>query len=132
MRHWAHHLETGNPEIDNHHQELFQLTAMLDEAVRFQSVEKIDGIIKFLEHYVVAHFQDEELLMKRADYAFYTHHKAEHEIFKVHVQELRNIYNNGISIAHLIFSIRKILDKLVYHVRTVDIGIADIVRAEQQ
>lgn len=130
MKNWASNLETGNPDIDNHHQELFHLTAMLDEALRFQSLEKIDGIISFLEEYVVEHFQEEETLMQSSHYAFYAHHKAEHEIFKAHVHELRNVFLNGISITHLIFSIRKVLDKLVYHVRTVDIGIADIVKSE--
>ncbi len=130
MQSWTPNLETGDPDIDNHHQELFQLTAMLDDAIRSQSVEKLDSIISFLEHYVIEHFCEEETLMETHRYAFYDHHKAEHEVFKAHVSELRKIYLEGISLTHVIFAIRKILDKLVYHIRTVDIGIVGIVNSE--
>jgi hemerythrin len=130
MHSWNPNLETGNEEIDHHHQELFHLTALLDQALQEQSLEKIDTIITFLEHYVVEHFEEEESLMKAHSYAFYVHHKSEHEIFKVRVSELRHIYNDGISRTHMIFTIRKLLDKLAYHIRTVDIGIAGIVNSK--
>lgn len=129
MQSWTPNLETGNPEIDNHHQELFQLTTMLDDAIRTQDLAKLESIVVFMEHYVIEHFSEEETLMQAHQYAFYIHHKAEHEIFKVHVQELRKIFDAGISHTHIIFAIRKILDKLIYHVRTVDVGIVDIVNS---
>ncbi|NBV41868.1 hypothetical protein EBR96_03765 [bacterium] len=127
---WTTGFEVGDPDIDNHHQELFHLTSLLDTAIREQSVDKLDQIILFLEDYVVRHFQEEEDLMKSHDYAHYSDHHDEHEVFRVHVSELRRLYKEGPSKAHLIFAIRKLLDKLVHHIRTVDIGISAIVNSK--
>ncbi|NDC83533.1 hypothetical protein EB093_07740 [bacterium] len=129
-RHWTPELETGNSDIDHHHRELFQLTSMLDQAVRSQRTDALERVIVFLEHYVVDHFSDEESVMKLAHYAFYSHHRAEHDVFRVQVAGLRAIFDEGFSAAHISFAIRRLLDKLLIHVRTVDIGIASIVRLD--
>ncbi len=126
---WNDALKVGDDHIDNHHREMFHLTSLLDEALQTQSIDKIEAIISFLEHYVVAHFEEEEALMRDHQYAYYVHHKSEHEVFKAYVGELRNVFESGISKTHLIFKIRQLLDKLAIHIRTVDIGIAGIVNS---
>jgi hemerythrin len=128
--HWNHHLETGDSHVDLQHQELFQLVSSLDSAIRDQDLSKIEAIIVFLEHYVIDHFDAEEGIMAAANFDGYAHHKAEHDIFESMVHDLRHMFDTNPSRAHLIFSIRKFIDRLVIHIRTVDIRIADIVHSQ--
>ena len=72
---WTPNLSVGDPEIDNQHQELFQLVSMLDHAITTHSPEELGDIIKFLEHYVETHFKEEEDLMIAHNYEEYDLHK---------------------------------------------------------
>lgn len=124
---WRKELETGVHHIDDHHRELFALDTMLDKAVRHADVKAVEEIIHFLEHYVVEHFAEEEELMKSHNFHGYEHHRGEHSIFQMKVAEIRHIFDHDPSVAHSIFAIRQFIDKLVYHIKTVDIKIATIV-----
>jgi hemerythrin len=126
---WNKNLETGDSHVDLQHQELFQLVTSLDIAIRDQDMDKIEEIIVFLEHYVIDHFDAEEGIMKEAKFDGYDYHKAEHDMFEDMVHDMRRLFNEGPSRTHLIFSIRKFIDRLVIHIRTVDIRIADIVHS---
>ncbi|MFT5171791.1 MAG: hemerythrin-like metal-binding protein [Candidatus Marinamargulisbacteria bacterium] len=129
---WSSNLSVGNEEIDNQHQELFQLVSMLDHAINTHNPTELESIISFLENYVVTHFAEEELLMTTNDYPEYDHHKSEHEKFKTFVSDLRADYTDQKSNTHVIFKIRQFIDKLVRHIVTVDIGIADIERNREK
>ncbi len=126
---WNTNLETGDSHVDLQHQELFQLVTSLDTAIRDQDMKQIEDIILFLEHYVVDHFGAEEGIMKDANFEGYDYHKAEHEMFEEMVLDMRRLFDSSPSRTHLIFSIRKFIDRLVIHIRTVDIRIADIVHS---
>jgi len=126
---WNKNLETGDSHVDLQHQELFQLVTSLDIAIRDQDMGKIEDIIIFLEHYVVDHFDAEEGIMKNAQFEGYDYHKAEHDMFEDMVHEMRRLFDTTPSRTHLIFAIRKFIDRLVIHIRTVDIRIADIVHS---
>ncbi len=127
--HWNKNLETGDSHVDLQHQELFQLVTSLDTAIRDQDMGKIEDIIVFLEHYVVDHFAAEEGIMKNASFEGYDYHKAEHDMFEGMVHEMRHLFDTSPAKTHLIFAIRKFIDRLVIHIRTVDIRIADIVHS---
>ena len=99
--------ETGIESIDNHHDELFQLTTWLDTAIQTNQETELNKIISFLEHYVVDHFKEEEEIMQKADYLGYSYHKSEHESFKILVHNLRDNYNKKTSRTHIIFNTRK-------------------------
>ncbi|RAP25814.1 hypothetical protein DID74_02750 [Candidatus Marinamargulisbacteria bacterium SCGC AG-333-B06] len=118
--------ETGHHHIDEHHEELFNLTTTLDKAVRSCRRRELNVIIEFLEHYSVDHFQEEESLMQHHDYIGYSLHKAEHEKFKSLIHDLRVLYDSNKPPAHVIFFIRKIIDQLMHHIKTIDIGIKDL------
>lgn len=126
---WHPHLETGDSHVDLQHQELFQLVSGLDQAIRSQDLNQLEEIIVFLEHYVVDHFDAEESLMQRAQFDGYAHHKCEHDMFEAKVRALRHMFDTNPSRTHLIFLIRQFIDRLVIHIRTVDIHIADIVHS---
>ena len=125
---WTPNLSVGDPEIDNQHQELFQLVSMLDHAITTHSPEELGDIIKFLEHYVETHFKEEEDLMIAHNYEEYDLHKSEHENFKEIVKQLREDYDAKHSNTHVIFKIRQFIDQLTTHIINVDIGIADITK----
>lgn len=126
--HWSHSFETGHEDIDHHHQELFSLVTMIDSAISSGKKSDIESIIQFLEHYVEDHFDEEETLMLAHDYLGYDVHKHDHEIFKARVFSVRNDFDSGMSEMRIIFALRMFLDKLVHHIQTIDIGIADITK----
>ncbi len=127
--HWNQNLETGDFHVDLQHQELFQLVTSLDIAIRDQDMGQIKAIIVFLERYVIDHFDAEETIMKKVSFDGYDYHKAEHDMFEDMVHEMRRMLDTSPARTHLIFAIRKFIDRLVIHIRTVDIRIADIVHS---
>jgi hemerythrin len=126
--HWSDDLQTGHAPIDNQHRELFDWVLLLDRAMTTQNKDDIESIIQFLEHYVEAHFSEEETLMTAHHYDGYDHHKEDHEIFKARVFSLRHDFDSGVPLARSIFALRMCIDKLVYHIKTIDIGISDIAK----
>ncbi|NQY75091.1 MAG: hemerythrin family protein [Candidatus Margulisbacteria bacterium] len=124
---WTPDLSLGNAKIDNHHKELFHLVSMLDNAIQLQNDrDKVDQIIRFLEDYVVTHFKEEEDVMKTHHFDGLIHHHQEHEIFYSRVQDLRQAYNDQATTPTLVYTIRKLVDKLVTHIQTVDIKMASL------
>lgn len=124
--HWSEELETGHGAIDNQHQELFQLIYMLDHALDANSRQLVEKIIVFLEAYTITHFGEEESLMIEHHFDGYTEHKDDHEIFKARVFSLRHDFDNGLPTPRLFYAIRLFIDKLVIHIKTIDVKIASI------
>ena len=123
---WTPELSTGHGAIDNQHQELFDLVSMLDQAMYSNNRADLEKIIVFLEHYVEEHFAEEEELMQSHHYNGYAHHKEDHEIFKARVFSIRHDFDAELPHTRLVFTLRLFIDKLVHHIHTIDIGIAEI------
>ena len=119
---------TGHDHIDEHHEELFDLTTMLDKAVATNRRIELIPIIEFLEHYSVDHFKQEENLMTENNYIGYALHRAEHQKFVSLITDLRELFDSNKPTAHIIFFIRKIIDQLMHHIITVDKGLKHIER----
>ena len=126
MKTWDDSLKTGHDKIDSHHEELFQLDSLIDNAVDSASVEDLNSVILFLEEYVIDHFKEEEHLMQDHNYAYYSEHKDEHDHFTQVVKTLRNKFNSDFPRAHVIFQTRRLVDDLVHHIKHTDIGIAHL------
>ena len=116
-------IETGHHHIDEHHEELLNLDTMLDKAIASCRRVEVEPIIVFLEHYVKDHFKEEEDLMKAHDYKGLSLHQSEHRLFASFVKECRIMYDDNMPTTHIIFRIRKLLDQLVKHIKSVDVGI---------
>lgn len=125
---WNKELETGNTTIDEHHQELFRVISLLDKAIKEHNENRVEEVIEFLEHYVRDHFKEEETLMQKSNFEFYQEHKDEHEFFVKEVLKIRSEFNNQNPIAHSILNIRRFIDRLVLHIRTIDIKMAHLER----
>ena len=128
MSNWSDRYEMGHDSLDNHHRELFDLVTMLDEAIFSNDPGKLETIIEFFEHYSVDHFTEEEDLMKAKNYDGLKHHQHEHQKLILLVSHLRYIYDNDHPASHIIFEIRKLIDTLVNHIQTVDIGLIQLIK----
>lgn len=117
---------TGHNHIDEHHEHLLNLTTQLDSVIQSNRRKNIEPIIVFLEDYSKNHFKEEEDIMKQSNYIGYSLHKAEHQKFKYLIKDLRDLYDNNKPTTHLVFFIRKIIDQLVSHIRTIDISIKNL------
>jgi hemerythrin len=87
---WDKNLETGDPEIDGQHRELFaRIDKLLAASREGRSREEVAQTLTFLGDYVVHHFAAEERMMAAADYPELEAHRAEHARF---VQEFTILY----------------------------------------
>ncbi len=87
---WDKNLETGDPEIDGQHKELFfRIDKLLAASRERRSREEVAQTLTFLGDYVVEHFAAEERLMVTSDYPDLDPHRAEHARF---VQEFGILY----------------------------------------
>lgn len=88
---WDKNLETGDPEIDGQHKELFfRIDKLLAASRERRSREEVAQTLTFLGDYVVQHFAAEERMMVTAGYPELEAHRAEHARF---VQEFGILYN---------------------------------------
>jgi hemerythrin len=87
---WDPNLETGVPEIDGQHRELFaRIDRLLAASRERRSREEVGQTLTFLGDYVVHHFAAEERIMAQAEYPDVDAHRAEHAHF---VQEFGILY----------------------------------------
>lgn len=123
---WNANLNTGNPEIDSHHKELFKIASLLDQAIRSQDDAKTVLTIEFLEQYVVEHFHEEEEEMKKHNFEGLILHELEHNTFRNTIKNIRTLYDTGTFKAHVLFQIRRFVDTLIKHILTVDIQLKSL------
>lgn len=125
---WNNNLSVGHAHIDEHHEELFQLTMLLDKAIQSCRASKLEEVIIFLETYVAEHFLEEETLMLDQNFKHYQVHKDEHTYFSKWVSTIRRRFDEGKSRTHLIFELRQLIDQLIRHIRTIDVLLSELER----
>ena len=76
---WDRSLETGEPEIDDQHRELFRRIDKLVAATQDRRARaEVGRLLTFLGDYVVSHFEAEERLMAESGYPEAGLHRSEH------------------------------------------------------
>ena len=103
---------------------------MLDQAIATNKRISVEPIIEFLENYSRDHFKEEEDVMESNNYIGLSLHRAEHHKFTSLITDLRTLYIQNKPTAHIIFFIRKIIDQLTHHIKTVDSGIKNMKRRD--
>ncbi len=79
---WHEDLSVGVVEIDNQHKELIRRKQYLDAAIAHgRGAEELDKLVRFLEVYVVVHFELEEFYMNQYAYPRYQAHRDVHRDF---------------------------------------------------
>lgn len=77
---WQKEYETGNLQIDDQHQHLFDIVNSLHQAVESRrDFQTVQAILDRLASHTIIHFQTEEALMIAADYPDYDRHKQTHD-----------------------------------------------------
>jgi hemerythrin len=89
---WDSSLETGDPEIDDQHRELFRRIDQLLAATQDRRARtEVGRLLTFLGDYVVSHFDAEERIMARSGYPELARHRDEHQRF---VAEYARLYQD--------------------------------------
>lgn len=128
---WTPELAVGVEQIDEQHRELFRRAGALFVASRDGSGPlAVVRTLAFLGEYVVAHFADEEALMRDVGYPDLAAHAAEHAGFLARFQRLRAGFARGGADADLADDVeREVSAWLRQHVSGSDRSIGEHVRA---
>ncbi|MEK9727215.1 MAG: hemerythrin family protein [Candidatus Margulisiibacteriota bacterium] len=113
--------KTNIPSIDKHHLEVFEMVHLLDEAIKGNSREAFEPIIKFLVKNCIEHFKEEEEIMIKNNFSQLKLHQQEHQRFTNKIKQIQKMYNENIHTTHIAYGIRQLIDSLISHVHKVDI-----------
>ena len=90
---WRDSFNIGYEKIDIQHK---QLVKLINELYRIHILEdkdqKMTQIFLDLQSYTVSHFSQEELLMKKYNYKFFSEHKSEHNEFLEKIEIFKTKY----------------------------------------
>ncbi len=93
---WTPALAVGIPEIDSQHQELFLRAGRLITALREGEAAEVLPLLRYLEEYVIEHFEAEEQLMRKLEYPAIGEHTAAHEAFRADFRSrVRDVQRTG-------------------------------------
>ena len=124
---WSPRYETGIPEIDHQHRQLFQAFNDLGNAF-YQGTAKAETarILDFLLSYTVVHFETEEIWMRAHGYPSIDLHVADHAELTDKVRDLKRRLEAG---EHPTIEVAVFLaDWLKHHIDTRDM---DFIRHAQ-
>lgn len=127
---WKDSLSVGVAEIDLQHKEMFKTINRLFEACsKAGGKEEAEGMIQFLQDYIVNHFGLEERMMIKHNYPDYRSHKAEHSKFTDDFFELKQLFKvEGPSDNFLIQLNRRVVDWLINHIIGTDMAMGSFLR----
>ncbi|MCX7923752.1 MAG: bacteriohemerythrin [Clostridia bacterium] len=130
---WKDSLAIGVGEIDNQHKQLFEAVDKLFTAcTERKGKEEVGNTVKFLEDYVVTHFNDEEKIMQNCDYPQYDAHKQQHEQFIKDFSELKNRFEEEGPTVYFVSNInRTVVDWLIKHIGSSDKALGAFLKAKQ-
>lgn len=133
MVRWTEGLSVGVMEIDDQHKELFDRVNQLVQAMsQGKGKSEIDGVVSFLEEYVVTHFQTEEQLMISSRYPGYSEHKTQHAAFAESFKSIKAGIGGGIGSLTVIQLHRSVVDWLTSHIARSDKAFGAFLNSQQQ
>ena len=93
---WRTRYATNIPSIDAHHQGLFKILRMLEEAAqKGQTHAEMDAILAFLERYTRIHFEGENAFMQRSGFPLAEVHSREHARLTSQLKQLKERFEEG-------------------------------------
>ena len=93
---WRDAYNTNIKEMDEHHQQLFQMANRLFEEIHSGKDKSVLAeTLDFLIHYTEEHFSKEEKMMEDYDFPEYEDHIKQHERLIFEVQEMKDKYAAG-------------------------------------
>ena len=95
---WRTRYATNIPSIDAHHQGLFKILRMLEEAAqKGQTHAEMDAILAFLEKYTRVHFEGEDAFMQRSGFPLAEVHSREHARLTSQLKQLKERFSSASS-----------------------------------
>ena len=89
----------------------------------------MNGVLSFLEDYVLSHFSTEEQYMKQYGYDGYDAHKEQHEDFIRKLAELKKkVETEGIGVHTVIATNQLMVSWFVNHIRNIDTRLGAFLR----
>ena len=113
--------------LDNHHNDVFRMVHLLDQAIRNNSRESFKPIIDFLTSHAFDHFKEEEALMKSHNFYDLEYHQNQHRQFEHQIKLIQKMYNETVHSTHIAYNIRRLIDALIIHIQHVDIKMKGII-----
>lgn len=93
---WQDKYTVENNLLDSQHKLIFEIVNKLHEAVKDRrSAKTIQGIIDDFVSTLLNHFDTEEELMRKYNFAFFNEQKIEHEALKKKIIHMQNVYIFG-------------------------------------
>lgn len=123
---WDKSLETGNITIDEQHRSIINsINNLLDACSQGKGRSEVENTLKFLQDYVVKHFNDEEKLQIKSNYPDYKAHKEKHEAFKKTVNDVVQEYNKSGASIQLVAKVNSsVAGWLITHIKSEDKKVA--------
>ncbi|MBI5644094.1 MAG: hemerythrin family protein [Deltaproteobacteria bacterium] len=118
---WSNSLSTGLLWQDNQHKELFRrINSLLDAMNVGLGKEEVVRLFKFLDDYIVVHFEAEETAMSKNNFPGMLAHLAQHTRFIENISRLREECRENISTGLVIKVQREVVDWLINHIGGID------------
>ncbi len=92
---WSSDYATGIDIIDEQHKRIFEYLNEIDTAIKAQSLDDVEHVVKAVVDYAVSHNTFEESLMEKAGYPMLEAHHKVHEAFKARVNGYLERLNGG-------------------------------------
>lgn len=129
---WDKSLETGNITIDGQHKSIIDsINKLLEACSQGKGRNEVENTLKFLQDYVVKHFNDEEKLQLKSSYPDYKAHKEKHEAFKKTVNEIVQEYNTGGASIQLVAKVNSsVAGWLISHIKSEDKKVAAHIKSK--
>ncbi len=117
---WKNEYSLGYDTIDQQHKQLFILANNVYEiAISDKNIKNLERILLDLKEYTVYHFKEEENIYLKKINIVYTEHKAEHEKFKLKVDEFLLKFKTEGDVDVLEF-LAFLIDWLIEHIQGLD------------
>lgn len=127
---WDEALAVGNFTIDSQHKELFRRIDKFQTALTEGKGKEVVGeTLRFLENYVVTHFNTEENIMGEQGFPGLERHCALHETFRTNLGEIKKKFEaEGVSSSLIIAVQNHVCKWLLNHIPTIDQELASFLR----
>jgi hemerythrin len=119
---WTEDIAIGVEVVDVQHKALFETLNSLVEAIDNNSGDKeVEGILDFLDGYVLEHFEMEENMMKEVSCPEMDKHIAQHHIFRKSLAEIKQAYRSEGATNELLLMLKSNLCNWLFsHIMMVD------------
>jgi hemerythrin len=127
---WRDSLAIGVEAIDSQHKQLLShFDRFLKACETGKGIEELQGLLGFLDGYVIQHFSDEEAIQRQHAYPGYEAHKREHDGFVARLKALKQeIGSQGTALHHVVETNNLLLKWLLNHISTVDVQLGKFLK----